>query len=114
MELSRSSFYYQPKSWNPERMEAETDLRDRIEAIYLEYTRHGYRRITHELKHRGYHVNHEKVLKTMRESDLLYRVRRRWTKTTDSRHRFPRYSNLIKGMVVSRLNVLKWSYLRSP
>jgi len=40
----------------------------------------------------------------MRESDLLCRVRRRRVKTTDSRHRFPRYPNLIKGMVISRLN----------
>jgi len=104
MKLPRSSFYYKPKSRSPERMEAEADLRDKIEAICLEYTRYGYRRVTHELKHRGCHVNHKKVLKTMRESDLLCRVRRRWTKTTDSKHGFPRYPNLIKGMVISRLN----------
>jgi len=104
MKLARSSFYYKLKSRSPERMEAEADLRDKIEAICLEYTRYGYRRVTHELKHRGCHVNHKKVLKTMRESDLLCRVRRRWTKTTDSKHGFPRYPNLIKGMVISRLN----------
>ena len=40
----------------------------------------------------------------MRESDLLCRVRRKWVKTTDSRHHFPRYPNLIKGMVINRLN----------
>ncbi len=40
----------------------------------------------------------------MRESDLLCRVRRRRVKTTNSRHRFPRYPNLIKGMVISNLN----------
>jgi len=104
MRLARSSFYYKPKSRSPERMEAETDLRDKIEAICIEYTRYGYRRVTHELKHRGYHVNHKKVLKIMRGSDLLCRVRRQRVKTTDSRHRFPRYPNLIKGMVISRLN----------
>ena len=32
-------------------MEAETGLRDKIEAICLEYTRYGYRRVTHQLKH---------------------------------------------------------------
>ena len=104
MKLSRSSFYYKPKSQSSERMEAKADLRDRIEAICLEYTRYGYRRVTHELRHRGCHVNHKKVLKIMRESDLLCRVRRRRVKTTDSRHHFPRYPNLIKGMVISRLN----------
>jgi len=104
MKLARSSFYYKPKSQSSEWMEAEADLRDRIEAICLESPRYGYRRVTHELSHKGYHVNHKKVLKIMRESDLLCRVRRRRVKTTDSRHHFPRYPNLIKGMVISRLN----------
>jgi transposase InsO family protein len=104
MKLSRSSYYYRPKSESPDRMEAEADLRDKIEAICLEYTRYGYRRVTHELRYRGCHVNHKKVLRIMRESDLLCRLRRRWVKTTDSRHRFPRYPNLIKGMVISSLN----------
>ena len=104
MKLARSSFYYKPKSRSPERMEAEADLRDKIEAVCLEYTRYGYRRVTHELRHKDCHVNHKKVLRIMRESDLLCRVKRKWVKTTDSRHRFPRYPNLIKGMVIRRLN----------
>jgi putative transposase len=104
MKLSRSSFYYKLKLPNPERMEAEANLRDKIEAICLEYTRYGYRRVTHELRYRGSNVNHKKVLRIMRESDLLCRVRRRWVRTTDSRHHFPRYPNLIKGMRITRLN----------
>jgi putative transposase len=104
MKLSRSSFYYKPKSQSPERMEAEADLRDKIEAICLEYTRYGYRRVTHELRYRGSNVNHKKVLRLMRESDLLCRAKRKRVKTTDSKHGFPRYPNLIKGTVISRLN----------
>ena len=50
MNLARSSFYYKPKLLSPERMEAEADLRDKIEAICLEYNRYGYRRVTHELE----------------------------------------------------------------
>jgi transposase InsO family protein len=103
MKLASSSFYYKPKS-KTERMEAEADLRDKIESICLEYTRYGYRRVTHELKHRNLPVNHKKVLRIMRESDLLCRVRRRRVNTTDSKHHFPRYPNLIKGMGINRLN----------
>jgi transposase InsO family protein len=103
MKLASSSFYYKPKS-KTERMEAEANLRDKIESICLEYTRYGYRRVTHELKHRNLPVNHKKVLRIMRESDLICRVRRRRVKTTDSKHRFPRYPNLIKGMVINSLN----------
>jgi len=104
MKLATSSFYYKPKGKSPERMKAEADLRDQIEAICLESPRYGYRRVTHELRHKGCHVNHKKVLKIMRESDLLCRVRRRRVKTTDSKHRFPRYPNLIKGMIIRCLN----------
>jgi putative transposase len=104
MKLSRSSFYYKPKSKSLGYKEAEADLRGKIEAICLEYTRYGYRRVTHELKNRSCHVNHKKVLRIMRESDLLCRVKRKRVKTTNSKHRFPRYPSLIKGMIINRLN----------
>jgi putative transposase len=104
MKLTRSSFYYNPKGKDTECMQAEADLRDKIEAICLEFPRYGYRRVTHQLKHEGCQINHKKVLRLMRESDLLCRVKRKWVKTTDSRHLFPRYPNLIKGMAISRLN----------
>ena len=47
---------------------------------------------------------HKKVLRLMRESALLCRVRRKWVKTTDSKHPFPKFPYLIKDMVVSRMN----------
>jgi len=102
--IARSSFYYNPRGKDPEQMKAEADVRDKIEAICLEFPRYGYRRVTHQLKHEGYQTNHKRVLRLMRESDLLCRVKRKWVKTTDSRHRFPRYPNLIKKMAISRLN----------
>ncbi len=101
MNIARSTFYRRPKT----RMKAEeADLIDRIETICLEFPRYGYRRVTEQLKRDRRLVNHKKVLRLMRESDLLCRVKRRWTKTTDSKHGFPRYPNLIKEMVISRLN----------
>jgi len=104
MKLARSSFYYKPRAKSPDQMKVEADLKDRIEAICLEFPRYGYRRVTYQLKHEGCQINHKKVLRLMRESGLLYRVKRKWVKTTDSRHHFLRYHNLIKGMVISRLN----------
>ena len=104
MKLPRSSFYHRGKRGNPDRMEIETGLRDRIEAICLEFPRYGYRRVTHQLRRERRLVNHKKVLRIMRESDLLCRVKRRWVKTTDSNHHFARYPNLIKRVSISRLN----------
>lgn len=115
MKLSRSSFYHKPKDKSQREMQREADLRGKIEAICLEYPRYGYRRVTEQLKREGLWVNHKKVLRLMRGSDLLCRIRRRWVKTTDSKHRFPRYPNLIKGLAITRLNQV-WlsdiSYIR--
>lgn len=69
--LPRSVFYYQPVQ-RPE----ELLLRDEIERIAAEYPRYGYRRITAELKRRGYKGNHKRVLRIMREENLLVQVKR--------------------------------------
>jgi len=104
MNLARSTFYRRPKTGNADRMKAEADLMDRIETICLEFPRYGYRRVTAQLKRERLLVNHKRVLRLMRESDLLCRVKRRWVNTTDSRHSFPKYPNLVKGLTVSHLN----------
>ena len=104
MTLARSSFYYKAKVQDVGRKETEANLRDRIEAICLEFPGYGYRRVSCQLKRERWDVNHKKVLRIMRESDLLCRAKRKRVQTTDSRHHFPRYPNLIKGMIINRLN----------
>jgi transposase InsO family protein len=104
MELARSSFYYETKTGTSDQMKTETDLRDRIESICVEFPRYGYRRVTEQLKREHRLVNHKKILRLMRESDLLCRVKRRWVNTTDSKHPFHRYPNLIKDIAVIKLN----------
>ena len=89
MKLARSSSYYQPESENNQLLRAQADLRDRIEAICLEFPGYGYRRVTRQLKRDHRIVNHKKVLRIMRESDLLCRMKRKKVKTTDSKHHFP-------------------------
>ena len=104
MKLPISSYYYRCRAQSAEDKGHKADLMDRIEAICLEFSRYGYRRVTAQLKRERFLINHKKVLRLMRESDLLCRVKRRWTRTTDSDHGFPRYPNLIKGMSISHLN----------
>jgi len=104
MKLPISSFYYHRQGSSVEKKSNEADLSDRIEAVCLEFPRYGYRRVTAQLKRDKLLVNHKKVLRLMRESDLLCRVKRRYTRTTDSNHGFPRYPNLVRGMAVTHLN----------
>jgi len=48
-------------------------LRDEIRDTALEFPGHGYRRITTGLQHRGYPVNHKRVLRLMHLDRLLCR-----------------------------------------
>ena len=104
MHIARSTFYHRRKAKSPDRVKADADITDRIEGICLEFPRYGYRRVTRQLKREGWAINHKRVVRLMRESDLLCRVKRKRVMTTDSKHHFLRYPNLIKGMTVSRIN----------
>lgn len=104
--LKRSTSYYQPKNPSVEQLKTETDLRDRIEDLALEYPGYGYRRITKQLHREQIKVNHKHVLRLMRESSLLVFSKHRWINTTDSRHGYPRYPNLTKDLVLTTPNQL--------
>ena len=100
MNIARSTFYYRSKVST----EKDADITDRLEAICLEFSGYGYRRVTKQLQHEGKVINHKRVLRLMRESDLLCRLRRKRVMTTDSKHHFPRYPNIIKKLAVRRIN----------
>jgi len=68
-----------------------------MEQIALEFPRYGYRRMTAQLRRQGHLVNHKRVLRIMREENLLVQVKR-YVHTTFSQHDLRRYPNLIKGL----------------
>jgi len=94
--MTSSSYYY-----NPIGKKDDSELLARIERITLEYSRYGYRRVTAQLRRDGVAVNHKKVLRTMRENDLTCRVKRRFVRTTDSKHGLPIYPNLLQDFNAS-------------
>ena len=65
---------------------ADMDLRDAIQKIALEWPSYGSRRITAELKARGWEVNRKRVQRLMREDNLLCVAKRKFVVTTDSNH----------------------------
>jgi putative transposase len=101
MDIARSTFYYRRKTAS---LGKDADVIDKIEEICLDFPGYGYRRVTEQLQHDGKVINHKRVLRLMRESDLLCRARRKRVKTTNSKHPFPRYPNLIKDVVVNGMN----------
>lgn len=104
-ELARSTFYY--KSHPPMAQSAlDATLCARMQALALVFPRYGYRRMTAQLRREGFAVNHKRVLRLMRASDLLCQTKRRFVRTTDSGHDLELYPNLTKEMELTQLNQL--------
>lgn len=77
--IARSTFYYHLNNLNKE--DKYKELEDEIFSIFHENKgRYGYRRITLELKNRGYKINHKTVLRLMNMLGLksIQRPKRRY------------------------------------
>lgn len=82
------------------------ELRDEIQKIAIQNPAYGYRRVTAELGRRKWVVNGKRVLRLMREDNLLCLRRRSFVRTTNSDHKLPVYANLAGKLTVSGLNQL--------
>lgn len=73
-----------------------------IKKIIKKFTGYGYRRVTKEMQHQGYNVNHKRVLRLMHDNKLSFQKKRSFIpSTTDSNHDNPVYPNLIKGLEIT-------------
>ncbi len=103
-QVSRASYY---RNWEKrEPKQEEVALRDAIQQLAMKDRHCGYRRILRLLKREGWMVNHKRVLRLMREDNLLSIRRRRFVVTTESHHSWRVYPNLARRMVLSAINQL--------
>ncbi len=102
--ISRASYY----RWRvpPPSMPVEMELRDAMQQAALAFPCYGYRRITAEMNRRGFAINHKRVLRMMRQDNLLCLRRKAFVTTTDSRHSLPVYPNLARGITPDGINQL--------
>jgi putative transposase len=103
--VSRGAYY---RGWGdraPGR--EETALRDAIQRLALAHRHYGYRRITVLLKRQGWAVNHKRVVRLMREDNLLC-LRKTPFKpaTTDSQHDWRIWPNLARRLIPMTINQL--------
>jgi putative transposase len=95
--------------------DSDMELRDTIQRIALEWPSYGRRRITQELRRRGWRVNPKRVQRLMREDNLLCVRKRKFVVTTDSNHGKKAYPNLARKMMltdVDQLWVADITYIR--
>jgi putative transposase len=103
--VSRAGYYRHWAACKPR--EEETAVRDAVQRVALANRRYGYRRIAAQLHRDGLVVNHKRVLRLMREDNLLcLRTRPFVPMTTDSRHKWRVVPNLARGLVPTGLDQL--------
>ena len=112
--LSRAGYYREWAASAPR--EEDTAMHDLVQRAALANRRYGYRRIAAQLRRNGVVVNQKRVLRLMREDNLLaLRSRPFVPVTTDSHHEWCVVPNLARGLVstgVDQLWVADINYVR--
>ena len=104
--VSRAGYYRSFAQQYPD--EEEMLVRAVIQKIVVEHRRrYGYRRVWFELNQKlGMVVNHKRVLRLMREDNLLALQRKQYVITTDSNHSLEIALNLARHMKLTGVNQL--------
>jgi putative transposase len=103
--VSRAGYYRHFAASAPR--QEETAMRAEVQRVAVANRHYGYRRIAWELRREGFVVNHKKVLRLMRQDNLLcLRTHPFVPVTTDSRHEWRVVPNLARGLVPTGLDQL--------
>jgi transposase InsO family protein len=104
-DVSRAGYYRHWAACAPR--QEETCVRDAVQRVALENKFYGYRRVAMTLRRAGLIVNHKRVLRLMREDNLLCLRKRSFAPaTTDSKHYWHVVPNLARGMQLTGLDQL--------
>lgn len=104
--VPRSSYYRAAQPVQIDVPDPKAMVLQEITAICEEMPGYGSPRVTVELRRRGFRVNHKRVSRLMCKANLRCRRKKRFVRTTDSKHGFKIYPNLAKGLVALRPNQL--------
>jgi putative transposase len=113
-QVSRAGYYRHWQAAAPRG--AETALRDEVQRLALAQRHYGYRRLAALLRRAGWQVNRKRVLRLMREDNLLCLRQKAFVPpTTESRHHWRIYPNLawrLRPTGVNQLWVADITYVR--
>lgn len=98
LNLPRSSYYRVAQPGD------ETALVTAMETVLMRWPFYGYRRMTAQLRREGFQVGERVVRRVLRQMQSSRSVGRWRLTTTNSRHRHPRYPNLIRRLRLTHPN----------
>jgi transposase InsO family protein len=102
LDCPHSSFYYRRQATD------DRALVVAIEQIHARWPFYGYRRLTAQLAREGWSVNSKVVRRLMKRLAIAGKVGLVRRSTTDSRHSYPRFPNLVTDVVAAYPNHI-WS-----
>lgn len=104
MELSKSTYYADPKPSRAEQEERDADIRGRIENLRIVHKRAGYRMLLPLLKREGIAIGETRLRRILQKFQLQIRPFKKFVKTTNSEHDCLVYPNLIADMTIDGIN----------
>lgn len=111
---SRQSFYKQQHSEYKALTEESFVLRE-VRLIRKGQPKVGVRKLLKDIQEKGFKIGRDRLFNMLRENKMLVMKKKRGPNTTYSNHWFRKYSNLIKGVVLTGPNqvfVSDITYLR--
>lgn len=94
--VARSSLYHRSSQVPNEALDSA------LKEICAQFPCYGYRRVTAELRRRGWPVNRKRTARMMKIMGVQAKKVVRKRRTTNSDHSFPRYPNLVESLLVQR------------
>jgi putative transposase len=105
--VSRDAFYKREKRVVSGNSIREVTL-ELVRSVRADEPRTGTRKLHHriepELRERGLKVGRDRLFKVLREEELLVKPRKKFTRTTYSRHRYAVAANVFKNATITQPN----------
>jgi transposase InsO family protein len=98
---SRQGYYQHKRLEGRRQQEAEMVLAF-VRHFRCQQPRVGGRKLHLMLQNSGIHIGRDRLFEILRDHKMLVRKRKRYTRTTDSRHPYRYYPNLIKDIRIDR------------
>ena len=100
--------YYKRRNASYRKILMQSMILDEVRVIRRRQPKIGTRKLYFKLKpvllEMGYKFGRDQLFNLLRRKNLLIQRRRKYVKTTNSRHRFLKYGNLLKELEISRSN----------
>ena len=93
--------YYDRIHCDIQRMQLRERVLCYVREIRTDLPKIGGRKLHYKLKRHGIKIGRDALFSILGEEGLLIKRKRKFVSTTDSRHNFPTYDNLIKDMEIS-------------